>query len=231
MARGTPDAPANWGIIVCGTYEWIDSTLILEHDTNQWSGGTSGSNRVKRGGSFDNNDDNLRVSNRNDDNPSNDNDNLGFRCASSRHSQTGSLHGCYLRARRDQRLPPRASLPRARPPLGDQVHQRNLDEEQPPRGAVSEGSVPPERATGLPERCAGATRSTPPQSPESSPWSHESNCCNYRSIASLIPDMAGAGAQRAGAVGRSSQVSRLRILSGCRRESKTPCTRATFPST
>jgi len=42
----------------------------------------SGSNRVKRGGSFDNNDDNLRASNRNDDNPSDDNDNLGFRCAS-----------------------------------------------------------------------------------------------------------------------------------------------------
>lgn len=46
--------------------------------------GHSGSNRVKRGGSFDNDADDLRAANRNDDDPSNQNDNLGFRCASSR---------------------------------------------------------------------------------------------------------------------------------------------------
>ena len=53
----------------------------------------SGSNRVKRGGSFDNNDDNLRASNRNDDNPSDDNDNLGFRCVSPRRRQKDRVHG------------------------------------------------------------------------------------------------------------------------------------------
>ena len=69
---------------------------------------------MKRGGSFDNNDDNLRVSNRNDDNPSDDNDNLGCRCASSRHRQTGRLYGRGLRAGRDHRLPSRAGESRTK---------------------------------------------------------------------------------------------------------------------
>ena len=86
----------------------LDSAGLQCAPCNQWAGGPSGSNRVKRGGSFDNNDDNLRVSNRNDDNPSDDNDNLGCRCASSRHRQTGRLHGRGLRAGRDHRLPSRA---------------------------------------------------------------------------------------------------------------------------
>ena len=79
-------------------------------DSIQWAVGTSGSNRVKRGGSFDNNDDNLRASNRNDDNPSDSDNNLGFRCSSSRHRQTDCLYGRSLRASRDQSLPSRAGL-------------------------------------------------------------------------------------------------------------------------
>jgi hypothetical protein len=42
----------------------------------------SGSNRVKRGGSFNNNADNLQVGNVNNNNPNNENNNLGFRFAS-----------------------------------------------------------------------------------------------------------------------------------------------------
>lgn len=39
----------------------------------------SGNNRVLRGGSWNNNADNCTVSNRNNDNPNNRNNNLGFR--------------------------------------------------------------------------------------------------------------------------------------------------------
>lgn len=60
--------------------------------------GSSGANRVKRGGSFDNNADDLRSSNRNDDNPSDDNDNIGGRCCSSRSSQKDGLYGRRPRA-------------------------------------------------------------------------------------------------------------------------------------
>lgn len=45
-----------------------------------------GSNRVKRGGSWNNNANNCRVANRNNNSPSNSNNNLGLRLAlSSRH--------------------------------------------------------------------------------------------------------------------------------------------------
>jgi len=83
------------------------TTPTCEHHI-QRAGGPSGSDRVKRGGSFDNDDDNLRVSNRNDDDPSDSDDNLGGRCCSSRHRQTGRLHGRGLRAGRDHRPPSRA---------------------------------------------------------------------------------------------------------------------------
>ncbi|MCL1864427.1 MAG: SUMF1/EgtB/PvdO family nonheme iron enzyme [Spirochaetes bacterium] len=42
-------------------------------------GASSGSNRVKRGGSWNNSAENLRSAIRNNDNPSNRNNNLGFR--------------------------------------------------------------------------------------------------------------------------------------------------------
>jgi formylglycine-generating enzyme required for sulfatase activity len=38
--------------------------------------------RVLRGGSWNNNDNNLRVSNRNNNDPTNTNNNVGFRCVS-----------------------------------------------------------------------------------------------------------------------------------------------------
>ncbi|MCB5247013.1 MAG: SUMF1/EgtB/PvdO family nonheme iron enzyme [Candidatus Cloacimonetes bacterium] len=43
---------------------------------------TSGSNRVKRGGSWNNNANNCTVSNRNNNNATNTNNNIGFRCLS-----------------------------------------------------------------------------------------------------------------------------------------------------
>ena len=48
--------------------------------------GRSASDRVRRGGSFDNDGDDLRGANRDDDDPSDD-DNIGFRCASSRFAR------------------------------------------------------------------------------------------------------------------------------------------------
>jgi formylglycine-generating enzyme required for sulfatase activity len=60
----------------------------------------SASNRVDRGGSFDNDDaDDLRGSNRNDDDPSDDDDNLGARCCSSRNGQMDGLYGRRPRAK------------------------------------------------------------------------------------------------------------------------------------
>ena len=44
---------------------------------------TVGSNRVKRGGSWNNNASNCRLANRNNNNPENSNNNIGFRLASS----------------------------------------------------------------------------------------------------------------------------------------------------
>ena len=49
-------------------------------------GETTGSNRVKRGGSWNNNAQNCRAANRNNNDPGNRNNNLGFRPTSSRHS-------------------------------------------------------------------------------------------------------------------------------------------------
>ena len=53
------------------------------------TGAASGSNRVKRGGSWNNNANNASVSNRNNNNPSNRNNNLGFRLVrSAQHNLT-----------------------------------------------------------------------------------------------------------------------------------------------
>ena len=52
-------------------------------------GETGASNRVIRGGSFNNDAQNLRASNRNRNDPANRNNNLGFRPASSRHQPEG----------------------------------------------------------------------------------------------------------------------------------------------
>ena len=53
---------------------------IEHHDKGQYS---KGENRVNRGGSWNNNAENCRPANRNDNNPTNRNNNLGFRVAAS----------------------------------------------------------------------------------------------------------------------------------------------------
>lgn len=52
-----------------------------------------GSNRVKRGGSWNNTPHNLRSANRNNNTPGNSNNNLGFRLASTESRQQDSGHG------------------------------------------------------------------------------------------------------------------------------------------
>ena len=67
----------------------------------RWERSHSGSNRVIRGGSWNNDGNNLRAANRNNNTPSNRNNNIGFRCASSLCRPKGRLHGrgsCALRA-------------------------------------------------------------------------------------------------------------------------------------
>ncbi|MBF0311736.1 MAG: SUMF1/EgtB/PvdO family nonheme iron enzyme, partial [Magnetococcales bacterium] len=51
-----------------------------------WDDGTRGSNRVNRGGSWNNNPANVRSANRNNNSPDNRNNNLGFRLSSTNHS-------------------------------------------------------------------------------------------------------------------------------------------------
>ncbi|MBF0311178.1 MAG: SUMF1/EgtB/PvdO family nonheme iron enzyme [Magnetococcales bacterium] len=51
-----------------------------------WDDGPKGSNRVNRGGSWNNNPANVRSANRNNNDPGNRNNNLGFRLASTTHS-------------------------------------------------------------------------------------------------------------------------------------------------
>jgi len=50
-----------------------------------------GANRVNRGGSWNNDASNARVANRNNNDPSNRNDNLGFRLTSTRHALRGTV--------------------------------------------------------------------------------------------------------------------------------------------
>ena len=56
-------------------YDWYGTVSSSTADT----GASSGSNRVQRGGSWYNNDNNCQVSNRNNNNPNNRNNNYGFR--------------------------------------------------------------------------------------------------------------------------------------------------------
>lgn len=60
--------------------------------------GRRGSNRVKRGGSWNNNGNNCRSANRNNNNPSNTNNNIGFRLASSSRRQIADVQGYPRRA-------------------------------------------------------------------------------------------------------------------------------------
>lgn len=67
-----------------GGVRWFGFKNILRTKTD-WAigeGAVSGSNRVKRGGSWNNNANNCRSANRNNNNPNNRNNNIGFRAAS-----------------------------------------------------------------------------------------------------------------------------------------------------
>ena len=73
----------------------------IRKDLASKEGSSSGSNRVRRGGSWNNNADNCTSSNRNNNNnPSNENNNNGFRLVSTVSEQTGfhfdtpALCGC-----------------------------------------------------------------------------------------------------------------------------------------
>ncbi|MBF0429267.1 MAG: SUMF1/EgtB/PvdO family nonheme iron enzyme [Magnetococcales bacterium] len=62
--------------------------LCAENGLRQWwtwDDSPTGSNRVNRGGSWNNTSDNLRSANRNNNDPANRNNNLGFRLSSTYH--------------------------------------------------------------------------------------------------------------------------------------------------
>ena len=71
-----------------GASRWFGFKGILG-DWASKEGSSSGSNRVKRGGSWNNNADNCTSSNRNNNNPSNENNNNGFRLVSTVSEQAG----------------------------------------------------------------------------------------------------------------------------------------------
>ena len=92
-------APNAYGLydMLGNVWEWVEDCWHNDYDLNDdgegdWSVGypawtappcDSGSGRVFRGGGFGNDDDHLRVSNRGDDDPSDDDDGLGLRCCRS----------------------------------------------------------------------------------------------------------------------------------------------------
>jgi hypothetical protein len=68
---------------------------LFAHLKGAWRsrrGPASGSNRVKRGGSWNNNANNCRVANRNNNSPDNSNNNLGFRLVSTTHGKDALSH-------------------------------------------------------------------------------------------------------------------------------------------
>lgn len=71
-----------------GAARWFGFKGILNNVASK-EGSSSGSNRVKRGGSWNNNANNCTSSNRNNNNPSNENNNNGFRLVSTVSEQTG----------------------------------------------------------------------------------------------------------------------------------------------
>jgi hypothetical protein len=75
-----------------GGVRWFGFKGILE-DLAPEEGSSSGSNRVKRGGCWNNNAGNCTSSNRNNNNPSNANNNNGFRLVSTMSEQTGFHSG------------------------------------------------------------------------------------------------------------------------------------------
>lgn len=75
-----------------GALRWFGFRGILD-DLAPGEGSALGSNRVKRGGSWNNNSDNCTSSNRNNNDPSNRNDNNGFRLSSTLQGNEGSHPG------------------------------------------------------------------------------------------------------------------------------------------
>jgi hypothetical protein len=65
----------------------------------EWLNAVNGSNRVNRGGGWNNNAVNCRSAKRNNDAPGNRNENVGFRLASTRHCQRRCVYGCSARAK------------------------------------------------------------------------------------------------------------------------------------
>ena len=65
-----------------GALRWFGFKNILKDNLATGEGSSSGSNRVKRGGSWNNSASNCTSSNRNNNNPSNSNNNNGFRLSS-----------------------------------------------------------------------------------------------------------------------------------------------------
>jgi hypothetical protein len=58
-----------------------------------WGDGRAGANRVNRGGSWNNKPANVRAANRNNNEPGNRNNNLGFRLLSTHTSPMGVVYG------------------------------------------------------------------------------------------------------------------------------------------
>ena len=123
-----------------GALRWFGFRGILD-DLAPGEGSASGSNRVKRGGSWNNNSDNCTSSNRNNNDPSNRNNNNGFRLVSTLsgtgpHPGRPAFRACgneHARARR-----PVASANAARAPF-----------------IAPDGDV---RCTGGPRSCAAGGR-------------------------------------------------------------------------
>lgn len=69
-----------------GAARWFGFKGILPNNLAPGDGASSGSNRVNRGGSWNNNANNCRSAYRNNNNPSNANNNLGFRPSIIRHT-------------------------------------------------------------------------------------------------------------------------------------------------
>ena len=67
---------------ICGGPASTPAGWIFKNDRASGAGAVSGANRVKRGGSWNNNARNCRSANRNNDTPDNRNNNLGFRPSS-----------------------------------------------------------------------------------------------------------------------------------------------------
>ena len=78
---------------------FLDGSACPLQGRRRWAGGRSASNRVDRGGSFDNDASDLRAGDRDDDDPSDADDNDGFRCASSSPRATRRLHARGASAR------------------------------------------------------------------------------------------------------------------------------------